>query len=317
MISIVIVNWKSKDFVRKCIASIRATAQDLSPQIIVVDGGSFDGCGEILQAEFPEVEFVQSLKNVGFGRANNLGVERVNRPLLLLLNPDTELSPRSLHRLIEELESHPDAGMVGPRLTLSDGTLQQSCVQALPTPLNQVLDSDLLRRLFPKSSLWGTGSAFEAKSALPVEAVVGACMLMRAEVFRRVGGFSPEFFMYGEDLDLCAKVQKLKLQIYYVPDVEVFHYAGGSSTGSFSKVSNIFMHHSVFIFMGKNHGRVSAYLYRMLMFLSSVVRIPLLGVMWLVAHSVTKARLQNSIQKWYRILTWSVGLEHRTLNIQT
>src|SRR5688572_28797322 len=103
MLSILIVNWNSKDYLRKCLQSIRTTCAELSPQIIVVDG-SFDGCGQMLAAEFPEVEFVQIAENLGFGRSNNLGFERVTGDNLLLLNPDTELKAGAVQALLCKIE---------------------------------------------------------------------------------------------------------------------------------------------------------------------------------------------------------------------
>ena len=102
-LSILIVNWNSKDYMRECLHSISGTCGHLSPQVVVVDGGSFDGCAEMLAAEFPEVEFVQSPENIGFGRSNNLGFERVTGEALLLLNPDTELQPGAVDALLTAL----------------------------------------------------------------------------------------------------------------------------------------------------------------------------------------------------------------------
>ena len=229
------------EHLRKCLQSVRLTCSDLSPQMVVVDGGSFDGCGEMLAAEFPEVDFVQSQKNVGFGRANNLGFGHVTGDVLLLLNPDTELSPGSVQSMLRDLRDVPAAGIVSPRLLNSDGSLQTSCVQALPTPLNQVLDLELLRRWFPRWRFWGNYEAFAARQPVEVEAVSGACMLLRVDTFRRVGGFSPQFFMYGEDMDLCAKTRKTGLQVYHAPTAEVVHHGGGSSVGEFSRLSVVWM----------------------------------------------------------------------------
>ena len=111
-LSIIIVNWRSKDHLRACLRTVRATAADLSPQVIVVDGASFDGCGEMLAAEFPEVTFIQSQENLGFGRCNNLGFERSASDVVLFLNPDTELKDNCLQTMLAELERQPDAGIL-------------------------------------------------------------------------------------------------------------------------------------------------------------------------------------------------------------
>ena len=225
-LSIIIVNWNSAEFVRKCLASIYRNTTGLNFEIVVVDGASFDGCGEMLAKEFPQVHFVQSPKNVGFGGCNNLGFEKAAGEFVLLLNPDTELKGPAAAVLLHQLRATPGVGMVGARLLNSDGSLQTSCVQSLPTPLNQALDLEFLRKRFPNSRLWGISALWQSSPA-EVEAISGACMLLRCETFRRVGGFGSQYFMYGEDMDLCAKVRNAGLKIYYEPRAEVIHHGGG------------------------------------------------------------------------------------------
>ena len=274
-VSILIVNWKSKDYLRQCLCTVRATCGSIFPQIVVVDGASFDGCAEMLATEFPEVEFVQSRENIGFGRSNNLGFARVSGEALLLLNPDTELRENAVSLLLKHLEELPGAGILGVRLLNSDGSLQTSCVQSLPTPLNQALASESLRRLFPNSRLWGI-SALRQSAPSEVEAVSGACMMMRSETFRQVAGFNPDYFMYGEDMDLCARIRHLGLKVYHLPMVEIIHHGGRSSTGVFSKRTAVCMRASVHRFIRAHQGAGSALGYRFLMSVSSLVRLALL-----------------------------------------
>ena len=304
-LTILLVNWRSKDYLRRCLQTVHATCGELTPQIVVVDGGSFDGCGEMLASEFPEVEFVQSPANIGFGRCNNLGFERARGDLLLLLNPDTELRPESVQRLVTELERRPDAGIVAPRLLNTDGSLQVHCVRALPTPLNRALDSDLLRRLLPNSRLWGVGEAFRASAPVVVEAVSGACMLLRSEVFRRVGGFSPEFFMYGEDMDLCAKVGRLGLKVVHAPDAVVVHHGGGSSQGQVSQFSTEKMREAWETYFRLNHGAITVGCYRLLQGLSAATRLMLLCPAATLGGIQPRQTARQSMRKWWHVVRWS------------
>lgn len=306
-LSILIVNWRSEAFVRQCLHSLRAHCADLAPQIIVVDGGSFDGCGAMIAAEFPGVDFVQSPQNVGFGRANNLGFGRVTGEALLLLNPDTEVPAGALPTLLAELERRPDAGILGPKLLNTDGSLQTSCVRALPTPLNRALDSDLFRRLLPDSRLWGVGEAFRATGPVEVEAVSGACMLLRSEVFRRVGGFSPEFFMYGEDMDLCAKVRRLGLRNVYVPTASVTHHGSGSSNTQVSQFATVMMRIAGDTYMRLNHGPLAAWRYRALQVVSALVRLGLALPAAGLLRGPRRAAARNAAHKWWCVLRWAVG----------
>ena len=308
-LSILIVNWNSRDYLRKCLETVRATCADLVPQVVVVDGGSFDGCVEMLAVEFPEVEFVQSPDNIGFGRSNNLGFHRVTGEVLLLLNPDTELKPGALRSLLVQLAELPQAGLLGPRLLNANGTLQTSCVQALPTPLNQFLDLDFLRRRFPQWALWGNREAFAARQPVPVEAVSGACMLLHADTFRQLGGFASHFFMYGEDLDLCARVRAAGRKVYHVPGAEVIHHGGGSSGGTFSKFSTVLMRQSVFLFIRSHQGRIAACAYRLLMALSAGLRVLLLAPACCLVGGRSSGSRFPALRKWFSVLRWSVGGE--------
>jgi len=280
-------------------------------QIVVVDSGSFDGCCEMLEAEFSEVEFIQSLENIGFGRSNNLGFQHVNGDYLLLLNPDTELKPHAIATLMEAIQELPAAGLVSPRLINTDGLLQTSCVQSLPTPLNQALDCELLRRLFPSSRLWGNKAAFAASEPIEVEAVSGAAMLLRSDIFRLVGGFSAGFFMYGEDMDLCAKLRQRGLKIYHVPGATVVHHGGGSSSAQVSQFGTIMKRVAGEYYMRLNKGPAVSLLFRLLQGLSAFVRLSLLVLTNKIIHRQRRIQANASLQKWWYVLRWAMGASHK------
>lgn len=306
-LSCLIVNWNSKHYLKECLRSIYRTCPHLIDQVVVVDSGSMDGCGVMLASDFPHVEFIQLEENVGFGIANNVGFERIRGDLLLLLNPDTEVSLGAVERLIDALLSLPAAGIVGPKLLNSDGSLQTSCVQAAPGPLNQALDCNFLRGLFPAWSLWGTCAAFAASEPVEVQAVSGACMLVRSDTFRRLGGFRSEFFMYGEDMDFCFRVRGLGLKIYHVPTVIVVHHCGGSSARRESQFSTVMMRVSGEAYMRLNHGTASAVLYRTLQGLSALVRLGLLLPAVLMLQGSKRSSALASLKKWWAVLRWVTG----------
>ncbi len=309
-ISVIIVNWNSKDYVRQCLASLQAHCTSVAHEVVVVDGGSFDGCGEMLAKEFPAVIFVQLDKNVGFARANNEGVRRSRGRYLLFLNPDTELRENSLQVLKDRIETLPGAGAVGCKLLNSDGSLQTSCVQSFPTVLNQVLDSEFLRGHFPDWHIWGI-SALQSndREASEVEAISGACILATRQVFEAVGGFSEIYFMYGEDMDLCLKVWRAGRRVYYTPETSIVHFGGGSSAQAKSNFSNVMMKESVYRFLLLNRGLPAALGYRVAMAGSSMLRL----LMILLLLPFTRARIvrhgSGSLRKWLSILRWGVGME--------
>jgi len=307
-VSIIIVNWNSKEYVRKCVQSIYANTTGVTFEIIVADGASYDGCGEMIAAEFPKVRFIQCQKNLGFARANNLAFAQSRGNAVLFLNPDTEVVGNALERLFETLNQTSDSGMAGARLLNSDGTVQMSCIQSFPTVWNQMLDADVLRRIFPRSGLWGTGPLSDGvKSPSLVEVISGACMMIKHSVFRQVSGFDERYFMYSEDLDLCYRVRKAGFGCLYVPDAQIVHHGGGSSNVAPGMFSTVMIRQSVFRFMTYHRGRVSAWGYRVVMGISSLIRLPLIAVV--NAVSGKKIYSGASFRKWIFILRWSVGLE--------
>lgn len=304
-LSIVIVNWNSRDYVRECVKSIRATCGGIMPQVVVVDGGSFDGCAEMIAADFPEVDFVQSQENIGFGRSNNLGFQSATGDAVLLLNPDTELRPAALDALIAALEGEPHAGMIGARLLNTDGSLQLSSVQHLPTPFRTaVTDCDWSRRRW-----WRLKGPGENGGPVEVEAVSGACMLLRSEVFRALGGFDPRYFMYAEDMDLCFRVRKMGLKVYHAPKSVIVHHGGGSSKTQVSLFSVVMMREALAVYMRLNLGRTREAAYRMLIGAVAVPRLALLSIGWVLARPASRPARLASLRKWWAALRWSLGLE--------
>jgi GT2 family glycosyltransferase len=309
-LSVIIVNWNSKDFVRGCLSSLYANCKSVSFEAIVVDGGSFDGCGEMLAAAFPSAKFVQLEKNVGFAKANNFAVHHAGGRRLLFLNPDTELLEDSVQVLMEQLKALPKAGAVGCRLLNADRSLQLSSVMAFPTVLNQVINSDYLKTRFPNWKMWGIAPLFD-KSRTPaaVEAISGACMLVDRKIFESVGGFTEEYFMYGEDVDLCFKISKAGYSVYHVPGTVMVHFGGGSSGQAKSNFSNVMMRESIHLFLRRSRGVLSAAVYRAAMAVSSVVRLALILVLLPFSRDRVVRHGGGSLRKWFSILRWGLGLE--------
>jgi N-acetylglucosaminyl-diphospho-decaprenol L-rhamnosyltransferase len=310
-LSIIIVNWRSKDYVRQCLNSIHANTDKLSLEIFVVDNASFDGCEEMIANEFPNVLFIQLEKNIGFAGANNLAFSGSKGRNTLFLNPDTKIQERALERLVAELESHADAGLIGAHLLNADLTVQTTCITALPGILNQSLNLECLRRTFPRLKIWGMWPLFDAaKVTVSVEAISGACMLGRREVIESVGAFSMDYLMYAEDMDLCVKIHQAGWQIYYVPDAKIVHYGGRSSSfRKESNFSNIVLRKSIYRFFQIHRGSLYANCYRLSAVLISILRILVLATVFpLLALSAQRQALTRALSKWCSILGWSIGL---------
>ena len=306
-ISVLIVNWNSKDYLHSCLKSIYATANDLVTQIVVVDGASYDGCNEMLAKEFPYVEFHQNKENIGFGGSNNFGFSHIRNDILLLLNPDTQLLPNSLQNMLKTLLSNSKIGIVGAKLLNTDLTYQNTSIRSAPTPFNCFLSSDYLKTRFPRWKIWSYGlTKTTLNQDAIVEAVSGAAMLMKRDTFSSVGGFTPYFFMYGEDMDLCMKVRRKKLLVAHSRKAEIIHHGGGSTKTETSYFNTIMLRNSGFIYMRLNHGTAAANTYKLLQGLSAVIRI-LISIARLPSTKETNSKPRQTIRKWWHILRWSLG----------
>lgn len=310
-LSIIIVNWNSKDYLQQCIASILHSKSEIKFEIVVIDGGSFDGSGEMLRQCYPQVKFIQSDKNLGFAKANNVAFKASSGRLVLFLNPDTKVVVPAIDILFDQMQKLSGAGAIGCKLLNADGSIQTSCIQSFPTILNQLLDSNFLRALFPKSRLWGMASLFGVTNGpTEVEVLSGACIMMRRSLFEQIGLFSEDYFMYAEDSDLCYKVRCAGYKNYFIPYATIFHFGGGSTEKAPSDFSVVMMRESVWRMMRKTRGRFYGFAYRVSTMISSISRLILLMVLFPL-HLFRRGggSWNGSFRKWKAILSWSLGLK--------
>jgi GT2 family glycosyltransferase len=233
-ISIVIVNYNVKDFLHKCLETIEIASGELTVETIVVDNNSSDGSLDYLKPKFPNVDFISLEENIGFGRANNIGFEKASGDYILVLNPDTEIKGNTLSHMLEYMESNKQVGISGCKVLNTDGTFQLACRRGFPTPWNSFAKLFGLGKIFPNSKLF-SGYNLSYKSVdetYPVDALIGAFMFIRREALEGITGFDPDFFMYGEDLDLCYRIQQKGWRVDYVHTAEITHHKGESTKRS-------------------------------------------------------------------------------------
>jgi N-acetylglucosaminyl-diphospho-decaprenol L-rhamnosyltransferase len=253
-IAIVIVSYNVRDMLRDCLRSLGAAAVRAKLDVWVVDNASRDGSAEMVRAEFPSVHLIAAPRNGGYAYANNLALRQLleardGRPetgdedapspvsgllpldYVLLLNPDTVVPPGALDALADFMAAHPAVGVCGPKLLLADGSLDMACRRSFPTPEVAFYRMVGLSKLFPHSPRFGryNMSFLDPDVQTEVDAVVGACMLVRAEVVREVGLLDEAYFMYGEDLDWAYRIKQYGWQVMYVPSVVVHHFKRASS----------------------------------------------------------------------------------------
>lgn len=241
-LSIIIVNYNVKEFILNSLDSIKKSSDGFEVETIVIDNASKDGSVEAIAKQFPEVNLIASNENLGFGKANNLGLEKAKGKYILLLNPDTILKEDTIAKMIEFFEKNKDAGLAGCKVLNPDGTLQLPCRRSFPGPWTAFTKVSGLSKLFPKNKLFAKYNLtyLDENKTYEVDAVSGSFMMLRREVYEKIGGFDPQFFMYGEDLDLCYRVQKAGYKVYYVHSTEIIHYKGESTKRSSIDETKVF-----------------------------------------------------------------------------
>jgi len=243
MLSIIIVNYRSEQYLEKCLASIYQKSNSEQLEIIIVNNDQQVDLLEMKQ-KYPAIKLIKQENNVGFGRACNVGAGEAQGELLLFLNPDTQFLDDYASQIIAKFKANAQIGVVGPRLITDEGETQEWCAGK---------DVTIWRLI--KNNLWIIESKkiWESTRATSVDWVSGAALVIKRDLFEKIGGFDKEFFMYGEDMDLCRQAKVLGYSIFYYPDIAVLH-SGGKSRESWLKQKLQFYKSSAY-YLIKKHKR--------------------------------------------------------------
>ena len=228
--SVIIIAYNSCDFIPACLKSIRDACENVDAQVIVLDNGSKEPILPEIKAFFPEVTWLESKENLGFGKGCNLAEKQATRPYLFFVNPDTVVSRDSFTKALDFMEEHPEAGTVGCRILNEDGSIQWACRRSFPTIISAVSKTIGLAALFPKSKLLASYNMTYADpdAVTEVDAISGSFFCIKRDLYESLKGFDEDFFMYGEDLDLCFRTKTAGYKNYYTPSTNILHFKGQS-----------------------------------------------------------------------------------------
>ncbi|MEI7673179.1 MAG: glycosyltransferase family 2 protein, partial [Deltaproteobacteria bacterium] len=204
MISIIVVNWNTRELLRKCLESVGTTIRSLSYEIIVVDNASTDGSVAMLREKFPQVCVIENLENRGFGTANNQALRIMTGRYALLLNSDAILTENAVSELFACMENHPDAAMACGQLLNADGSRQNS-IAAFPSLLTLMTNMSLLEYLFPRRF---PSKRYSHSEIVEVDSGIGACLIVRREAMDSVGLFDERYHFFFEETDWAYRMRR-------------------------------------------------------------------------------------------------------------
>ena len=306
-VSLVIVNWNTKDLLLDCIGSTLDTTRVRKLEITVVDNGSTDGSAEAVKRSFPNVTVIRNQANLGFARANNIGIRPSRGKYLCLVNSDIKVLPGCIDSMCDYMDQHPEIGLLGPKILNKDLSLQPSCAE-LPSLWNTFTQTFMLDRLFPGVRFCRTRfmRAFAHDVERDVEALSGCFLMVKREALEQVGLLDERFFIYQEDVDWCKRFSDAGWKIRFCPSAEAIHYGGASSSVAPAKFL-IEMQRASLQYWRKHHGWLSWKTATAIAFLHYLLRICLLGTLQ-VLKSDDRGSRKRKLKDYAACFRWLGGV---------
>jgi len=306
MLSIVIVNYMSRDYLRSCLDSIFSGDME-GVEIIVVDNGSKDRSVEMVRENFPSVNVIEQETNVGFARANNIAIKMAKGRYILILNPDTELKTDTLKRLVDFMENEPTVSAAGCKVLYPDGRNQLSCGY-LPTVASAIWGGQainrIFRKFFPGRNFFGA-CALDPEaldSSHEVETLLGACVILRKNILETIGLFDEGMFVYFEECDLFYRIRNAGGKIMYTPDATIYHHAGGSSSMALQKSVTYYLTSQEY-YLKKNLSLRRVFPFRASVMVSAFVKSALLATTYPLSSGKDQRHMKYKILwHWYTFL---------------
>lgn len=300
-VSVIIVNWNTRDILRDCLDSVYAQTKGISFEVIVIDNASSDGSADLVKRSFPDVHLIENMENRGFAAANNQGMRLAAGRYVLLLNSDTVVLDNAIARMAAFAEGQSRAGVIGCRVLNADRTMQRTCFM-YPSPLNMLLAASYLYKLLPGSRLFGREQMtwWGRDDVREVEVVTGCFMLVRRQAIDQVGLMDESFYMYGEETDWCFRFHQGGWKVMFAPSGQIIHLGGASSR----RVANemiLQLQAGILQFLYKHRSRWAYLAGCILMGVFLLLRIPL----WLAKMLWPPSGRREA---WSRVVVYAAGL---------
>lgn len=279
-VSIVIVNWNTIDLLDQCLKSVYQETDKGLIEVIVVDNGSSDDSCQMVKNKYPDVILIENEENRGFAAANNQGFDIARGEYVLMLNSDTIILDRAIEKVLDYAEKNRDAAVVGCKLLHTDMSFQNSCFR-YPGILSIVLSATYLSQIFKKSVIFNQDryGNCEWSAERDVDVVMGSFLFIDRKVLEEVGHLDKDYFMFGEEADLCYRVKKAGYKIRYYPHTEIIHiWAGSQKETNLSAWAYGAVIRGQLLFIAKNKSMFEAYICNFIIMVFLLPRVILWGL---------------------------------------
>lgn len=294
-LSISIVNWNTKNHLKRCLDSIyENNYKDF--EVFVVDNNSNDGSSEMVKNNFPKVNLITNAKNIGFAKANNQAIKLSHEKYILILNPDIFLFKNTISKMIDFMEENPPAGAIGIKLLDENGSeLKKGYFRKYPSIpqlifFYTIFENISLKNRWLRNRYW---ELVDTSRIMEIQQIPGACLLLRRKVIEEIGAFDERFHLFFEDVDLCYRIKKSGWKIFFVPETEAIHI-GAQSIGmlTYTELASTFFN-SMYLYFKKNHSLIKALTAKLIITINALFKIIILRCLYYLSDYKRLKRLEH------------------------
>jgi hypothetical protein len=302
-LSIIIVTHNVKELLNDCLKSIYTNVHWITYEVLVVDNNSQDDTVKLIKTEFPQVHLIANDANLGFAKANNQAIYESKGRYILLLNPDTIVLPEALNKMVSFMDTHKDAGAVGPKLLNPDYTTQASCGRFPTLPL-AISHFFFIEKIFPNWNLLGKYIKWHYDKISEVDHLLGACLMVRREVIDKVGMLDEGYFIYTEETDWCFRIKKYGFKIYFFPEAKIIHLGGKCGNKHIRKKALFEGHQGLYRFYKKHYGKKRLFVLKCLTIIGFLLRLVICGIIYPFIKD--KAMIKTKCEFYFKTILSSI-----------
>ena len=303
-ISYVIVNWNGKSVLKGCLDSLQNESEGINYEIIVVDNNSNDGSQELLKKQYSNIILIENKDNLGFSKANNIGIAKSRGELLFLVNSDIIALENSIKNMLDYMDENPEVGMAGPKVFNHDMTKQTTCSK-YPGLWNELCGAFALNKVFSNTSLFSDWRMdyWDHMSERSVSVLSGCFWAIRRTALDDVGLLDERFFIYGEDVDWSRRFNNSKWKVKFNPEARIIHLGGASSSRTPIRFY-IEMQKANLKYWKKHHSRVKVMAYKLILFIHHLNRVSARVIILLLKFKLNEIYDDFKIKRSLAVLKW-------------